>query len=607
MNTRTYFLLVEFNRWSDSTITKQNHSLPAGPSTVAEQGRFYAILFLCVAAACGAVCFLQSALLALAGARLTKRLRKLAFEAMLKQEAAWFDSPTNSPGALTGRLAAECGAVKGAGGARLGALLQGASTMLIGVALSAAYSWKMTIVSLVSVPFVMGGIYLEGWASRRSASRAGKELETAAKVAAEAVINIRTVQSLGVEEAMLSRYWRALAAGDAAGRAAGRLRGPVYGACLAAPTLGYAVSMSYGGYLIAREDLPYKDALLVSEALIYGAWMLGISLSLAPSFTAARRAAARLLGLLQRTPAIADVADDGEPWAASGDVSFDKVEFAYGRRPAVLRGLNLAAARGRRVALVGPSGSGKSTLIQLLMRFYEPVRGDILKGITDATFFQLLDGRSLRSLPLSVLRAQFGLVGQQPVLFDRSVYENIAYGDTARAGGVPLAEVQRAAQMANVHSFIAALPQGYETRLGSGGAQLSGGQKQRIAIARALLRDPRVLLLDEATSALDAASEQAVQATLEEVSAGRTTITVAHRLPTVKNADVIYVIDKDVDGYYYSVNLFATSHAICNRGEWTPFNRLRVLGVVAESGSHEELMKKKGIYWTLWKQQQHGS
>lgn len=229
------------------------------------------------------------------------------------------------------------------------------------------------------------------------------------------------------------------------------------------------------------------------------------------------------------------------------------MEFQYPTRPevSILNKLNLKIHRGQTVALVGPSGCGKSTCIQLVQRFYDPQAGNLL-----------FNGTNLKDLDINWLRSRIGVVGQEPILFATSIYENIRYGreDATRE------EIEAAAAAANAAIFIKKLPKGYDTLVGERGAQLSGGQKQRIAIARALIRDPEILLLDEATSALDTASEAKVQAALEKVSAGRTTIIVAHRLSTVRRADRIVVINK---------------------------------GEVVESGTHQELMELKDHYFNL--------
>ncbi|CAD0252805.1 unnamed protein product [Spodoptera exigua] len=367
----------------------------------------------------------------------------------------------------------------------------------------------------------------------------------------------------GVERTMLARYEEALNVGARAVVGARSVRGPVYGACVCAPTLGYAVSLAYAGRLIAREDLPYQHAILVSEALIYGAWMLAAALSFAPSFAGARRAGARTLAAAALTPAVrtAHTARDLTRWDVEGEVSFSDVSFSYPTRAQsrVLRGLSLRVPARRTTALVGHSGCGKSTLLHLLMRSYDPEGGTIT-----------IDDKDIkRDLTLRQLRSQLGLVQQEPALFSRTIKENIAYGDISHDASMD--DIIEAAKQANVHNFIMGLPQGYETVLGGGsGASLSGGQKQRLGIARALLRRPRILLLDEPTSALDASSEKTVQAALDAAAAERTTIIIAHRLATVRNAHLICVVDK---------------------------------GVVAESGTHEELVKRRGLYWQLLQQQ----
>ncbi|KAG6577939.1 ATP-binding Cassette (ABC) superfamily [Phytophthora cinnamomi] len=239
-----------------------------------------------------------------------------------------------------------------------------------------------------------------------------------------------------------------------------------------------------------------------------------------------------------------------------GKIEFKNILFRYPTRPevTVLRNYNLTIEAGQTVAFCGPSGGGKSTGVSLIERFYDPVDGQVL-----------LDGVDTKELNLNWLRSQIGLVGQEPTLFIGTIAENIAYGLTDKP---TQQDIEEAAKMANAHGFITKFPDGYDTQVGMKGEQLSGGQKQRIAIARAILKNPNILLLDEATSALDSESEKVVQEALDKVVAlkRRTTIIIAHRLSTIRKADKICVVSG---------------------------------GKIAEQGTHQELIKLKGIYAKL--------
>lgn len=266
-------------------------------------------------------------------------------------------------------------------------------------------------------------------------------------------------------------------------------------------------------------------------------------------------AAARLFEVLDIAPEIADAAGAVAMQRGEGMVTFEKVGFTYGDGTPAVNGVDLTAARGETVALVGPSGGGKSTLLNLIPRFYDVDSGRVA-----------IDGRDVRDVSVASLRDQIALVTQDPFLFDDTVRANIAYARPEASDG----DVEAAARAAAAHDFITALPQGYATTVGEMGGRLSGGQRQRIAIARAFLKDAPILLLDEATSALDTESEARVQEALERLMAGRTTLLIAHRLSTVRKADRIYVIEA---------------------------------GRVAEQGSHDALMARGGLYARLARSQ----
>lgn len=255
--------------------------------------------------------------------------------------------------------------------------------------------------------------------------------------------------------------------------------------------------------------------------ILYTAMKIGQTPPLMETVAMARGAAGSIHSIIDRKPLIDSSSNEGlTPEAVKGDILFKRVHFQYPSRPdvTVLDGIDFKVFAGQTVALVGLSGCGKSTCIQLLQRFYDPCSGDIQ-----------LDGNSLSHLNIKWLRSQIGVVGQEPVLFGTTIIDNIRYGRQ----GLSRDDIERAAKEANAHDFISQLPLGYETMVGERGAQLSGGQKQRIAIARALVRNPKILLLDEATSALDTQSEAIVQKALDRARCGRTTIIVAHRLTTV--------------------------------------------------------------------------
>jgi ATP-binding cassette subfamily B (MDR/TAP) protein 1 len=270
----------------------------------------------------------------------------------------------------------------------------------------------------------------------------------------------------------------------------------------------------------------------------------------------AKDAAYNLKELFDRQPLIDPWSADGAPLESiEGTIEFRNVHFRYPTRPEqpVLRGLDLIVKPGQYVALVGASGCGKSTTIALLERFYDPLFGGIF-----------VDGKEISSLNLNDYRSFLALVSQEPTLYQGTIRENILLG--VDLDDVPDSAIEFACKEANIYDFIQSLPDGFSTVVGSKGTLLSGGQKQRIAIARALIRDPKILLLDEATSALDSESEHVVQVALDKAAKGRTTIAVAHRLSTIQKADVIYVFDQ---------------------------------GKIVEAGTHSELMKKGGRYSEL--------
>jgi ATP-binding cassette subfamily B protein len=263
-----------------------------------------------------------------------------------------------------------------------------------------------------------------------------------------------------------------------------------------------------------------------------------------------------MFALLTENVEVADTPGAGSLAVERGEVRFRDVVFGYNPDRTILKGVSFTVPAGRRLAIVGSSGAGKSTISRLLFRYY-----DVNEGVVE------IDGQDVRAVTQATLRAAIGIVPQDTVLFNDTIYHNIAYG---RPSASP-AEVERAARLARIHDFIASTPEGYETKVGERGLKLSGGEKQRVAIARTILKDPPILVLDEATSSLDTRTEKEIQASLDEVARGRTTLVIAHRLSTVVDADEIVVLED---------------------------------GRVVERGRHAELLARRGVYADMWRRQQ---
>lgn len=523
---------------------------------VRRKTNIYCALFVVAGVVIGLSNFAQIFLFSISSECLTMRLRGLTFEAILKQEVGWFDQTANGTGALCSKLSTEAASVQGASGQRIGLTFQSISTIILSIILSIYYEWRLGLVGMSFIPFILVVTYLQGKLYANETFNYHQSLQTSTKIAVDAVSNIRTVVGLGIEDNMYKAYLHAMEPSLDVAKRNTHYRGLVFGLARSIIYFAYATCMYYGGYLIEHSNLYYANVFKVSQALIMGTVMVANASAFAPNVQKGLLAAGNIISLLERVPKVRDSQNAEEISENSeGVVQYEDIIFEYPTRPGtrVLNSLNLLVSSGKTLALIGSSGCGKSTLIQLLERFYDPFSGVVA-----------YDGRDISFLKQSSLRMQMGLVSQEPVLFARTIAENIAYGDNTRQ--VPLAEIIEAAKKANIHNFVASLPLGYETKLGDRGTQLSGGQKQRIAIARALIRNPKVLLLDEATSALDTESEKIVQAALDEAKEGRTCILIAHRLSTVENADKICVINS---------------------------------GIVAECGTHKELIEKKGFYYDL--------
>ncbi|XP_051721292.1 ATP-dependent translocase ABCB1 [Ctenopharyngodon idella] len=526
------------------------------PEVKRQKTMMFSLFFLLTGAVAFITYFFQGFMFGKSGELLTMRLRRQAFNAMIRQEIAWFDDNNNAVGVLTTKLATDASLVKGAAGSRLGLATNTICALGIAVIVAFIHSWQLTLLILACVPFLTGANFIQMRAMAGHASKDQSALEMSGKISTETVENFRTVVALTREDVFFRKFNDSLIKPYRSSLCKAPIYGITFAVAQAIPYLVNAAIFRFGAWLIAHCYTEYENVFLVFSVIVFAAMNIGQSSSFAPDFAKAKAAAGRILLLLEKKPAI-DIYDESgdRPTNFSGHIEFRDVQFSYPTRQnvKVLQGLNISVSQGQTLALVGSSGCGKSTTIQLLERFYDPAAGQVF-----------VDGNDTKNVNLAWLRTQMGLVSQEPILFDCTIAENIQYGDNSRV--VTQEEIEDAAKKANIHNFILGLPEKYNTRVGDKGAQLSGGQKQRIAIARALVRKPKLLLLDEATSALDTESEKIVQKALDDARLGRTCIVIAHRLSTIQNADIIVVVHN---------------------------------GKVIEQGTHAHLMAKQGAYYAL--------
>ena len=512
-----------------------------------------ALLMIGVLVVQAAASSMRYVLFSVTGERIVAKLRADVYRAILRQEIAFFDS--RSTGELTSRLASDTTILQNTVSVNVSMALRNVATMIGGVAALVWTSPRLAAVMLAIVPPVAIGAVLYGRRVRALSREVQDALASSSQVAEESISGLRTVRSFAAEELEARRYALAVARSfDVAKRRAYMGGAFDFGASLS----GFAVATAvlwYGGHLVM------SGAMTVGALTSFFVYTLVVAFSLAAvsdvwaDFMKASGAGARIFEILDREPAMGSGGE--RPASIEGALELVDVSFRYPARPdaEVLANVSLALRPGEVVALVGPSGSGKSTIAALLARMYDPVSGKIV-----------LDGRDLVSLDVEWLRTQVGAVSQEPLLFARSIADNIRYARPTATD----AEVEEAARTANALEFVKRFPDGFATMVGERGVQLSGGQKQRIAIARAVLKDPRILVLDEATSALDAESEHLVKEALERLMKGRTTLIIAHRLSTVMGADRVLVLDR---------------------------------GRVVQEGEHKALVAEEGLYKKLVEKQ----
>jgi len=500
----------------------------------------------------GACHYAQSVIMNFIGQRVIADLRYRLYEKIQEQSLAFFTQ--NPTGVLISRITNDVNFMKEAVSEAVTNLFKDSFTIFCLIFVIFYRDWKLAIIAMVVFPLTIYPIATFGRKMRKVATRTQVTMGTLTSLLQETISGTRIVKAFGMEKHENERF---------AGENELLFRLTMKSVAISAISspfmeflggIGIAVIVFYGGYQVIQGHSTPGTFFSFLTALIMLYEPIKRLTNVNNKIQQGISAAIRVFGIIDTTPDILDAPDAVELPRITQGIALEDVSFRYEETP-VLKNIALRITAGEVLAFVGMSGGGKTTLVNLIPRFYDVTSGRIL-----------IDGRDIRTATIASLRKQIGMVTQQTILFNDTVRNNIAYGSFEK----PEAEIIRAARAANAHDFITRLPQGYDTRIGEQGTKLSGGERQRISIARAILKDAPILILDEATSSLDTEAEIEVQGALENLMQGRTTLVIAHRLSTVRNADRIVVL---VDGR------------------------------IIEEGTHDELLARQGEYAKLYAMQ----
>ncbi|RGP81582.1 hypothetical protein FLONG3_314 [Fusarium longipes] len=531
-----------------------------GTGSDLSESNFWALMFVVLAVGIGVSYFVVIFVATRMSATVRAKYQQQYFDSVMFQKTSFFDHEDHSHGTMTSRLGTDPKQLEEMMGLNMASVFVALFNVAGAVAIAFAHTWKLAVVSCcVVLPVMIISAYWRFKYELAFEKMNNDVFAESSKFASESIGAFRTVTSLTLEDSICSRYQNLLSEHVVSAYKKARWVSILFGFSDSASMACQALNFWWGGRLLSRYEIGLVAFFVCFMAITNGSEAAGQALGFGPNAALSSAAADRILKMRESRPQDKVSTSQEIPDTDGGmSIELDDIHFKYpSRSTPVFKGLSLKIEKGQFAALVGASGCGKTSIVSLMERFYDLDKGRIL-----------LNGKDSTDINLFEYRKYFSLVAQEATLFQGTIRENILLG--VDPSSVTDEQLHRVCRDASIHDFIVSLPEGYNTNIGSRGTSLSGGQKQRVAIARALIRDPKVLLLDEATSSLDSESEKLVQAAFERAKEGRTMLVVAHRLATVQNADVIFVLGD---------------------------------GQLLEQGSHAELLKKRGVYWHMCQSQ----